>query len=95
MRLDKVEKQALLNAISGIPAEGVYLFGSRADDSRRGGDIDVLVFSEAPAFELSRQVAVRFFLECEEKIDVVVMNPRALTPEQEAFLATLKLEKIA
>ena len=95
MRLDPVEEQALLHAVRDIPAEGVYLFGSRVDDSRRGGDIDVLIFSEASAFELSRQVAVRFFLECEEKIDVVVMNPQALTQDQKAFLATLRLEKIA
>ena len=95
MRLDPVEHQALMQAIRGIPAEGVYLFGSRVDDARRGGDIDLLIFSEAPAFELSRQVAVKFFVECEEKLDVVVMNPRSLTEEQQAFLATLRLEKIA
>ncbi|MGH6634873.1 MAG: nucleotidyltransferase domain-containing protein [Gammaproteobacteria bacterium] len=95
MRLDALERRALLQAISGIPAEGVYLFGSRVDDSRKGGDVDVLIFSGAPAFELSRQVAVRFFIECEERIDVVVMNPRALTKEQRAFLATVQLERIA
>jgi hypothetical protein len=34
-------------------------------------------------------------VEYEAKIDVVVMNPRALTEEQRAFLATVRLERIA
>lgn len=85
LRLDKEEIEAIEAALSGLDAP-VYLFGSRADPQRRGGDIDLLIFTEAPAFELSRNIATRFFSRCEEKIDVIVMNPRLLTPEQNAFL---------
>lgn len=77
MRLDAVERRALLQAISGIPTEGVYPLRLSGGRCKKEGDVDVLIFSSASAFELSRQVAVRFFMECEEKIDVVVMNPRA------------------
>lgn len=34
-------------------------------------------------------------MECEERVDVVVMNPRRLTDVQRAFLATLRMERIA
>ena len=33
-------------------------------------------------------------MECEARVDVVVMNPRRLTREQRAFLATLNTERI-
>ncbi len=36
MRLDGREKEALNRALEGVEGE-VYLFGSRVDDSRRGG----------------------------------------------------------
>lgn len=85
LRLDAEEIQAIESALRDVDAP-VYLFGSRADPQRRGGDIDLLIFTEAPAFELSRQIATRFFSRCEEKIDVIVMNPHQLTGEQRAFL---------
>lgn len=54
MRLDKNERVALERAIDGVEGD-VYLFGSRADDTARGGDIDILVFSDAErAFTLLR-----------------------------------------
>jgi hypothetical protein len=59
------------------------------DDAKKGGDIDLLVFSDEEPFALSRRIATRFFMNCEEKIDVVVMNPACMTPEQDAFVRTL------
>lgn len=94
MRLDPIERSALKTALAGINAEQVFLFGSRMDDSKKGGDIDILIFSDEPPFQLSHEVAVRFFMECEEKLDVIVMNPRKLTPEEKAFLETLKMERL-
>ena len=49
MRLSKREIEAILEAILQVAEDiygtdvKVYLFGSRVDDSRRGGDIDLLV----------------------------------------------------
>ncbi len=85
MRLDSIQKKALEKAIEEVDGE-VYLFGSRVRDDTRGGDIDILIFSDKNSYRLSQDVAVKFFMECEEKIDVAVMNPNELTPEQEAFL---------
>lgn len=68
MRIDTEEKKALDIALRDVVGE-VYLFGSRVLDSERGGDIDILIFSGEDSFSLSRKVATRFFMECEEKID--------------------------
>ncbi len=93
MRLDTEELNAIKKATEDIKGV-VYLFGSRTDDTRRGGDIDLLIFSSEDPFQLSRKISVDFFMECEEKIDVVVMNPDSLTEEQQAFLNTISWQKI-
>ena len=71
MRLDAEQTSALEYALDLITDE-VYLFGSRLDPSRKGGDIDLLVFSKQDSFQLSQQITLHFFEKCEEKIDVVV-----------------------
>ncbi len=84
-RLDDQEKTALDYALDDINEE-VYLFGSRADIIKKGGDIDILVFTKADPLETSQKIGLRFFEKCEEKIDVIVMDPDNLTEEQQAFL---------
>ena len=93
MRLDNTEKAALKFALEGLNDE-VYLFGSRVDDSKKGGDIDLLVFSKEPSYRLSQDISVRFFNKCEEKIDVVVMDPDNLSKEQQAFIDTINMERL-
>lgn len=48
MRLTSNEVEIILHSAREIYGEGVrvYLFGSRTDDARRGGDIDLLVRTE-------------------------------------------------
>ena len=85
--------KALQNAIKDKKLE-IYLFGSRADDNQKGGDIDILVYSKENPLRLSMQISKEFFLECEEKIDVVVVDKDNMTLEQKAFISTLNLKKI-
>lgn len=93
-RLDAEEIAALTEALRGVPGE-VWLFGSRTDLSRRGGDIDILVLTDQPAFETSHAIATRFFSRCEEKIDVIVLDPARLSPDKSDFLARIDRVRIA
>ena len=59
-----------------------------------GGDIDLLIFSEQPEFELSQKVTRDFFIQCEEKIDVLVINPKRMTKEQSLFVQSIHKEPL-
>jgi predicted nucleotidyltransferase len=65
------------------PDARVYLFGSRTDDTRRGGDIDLYVESDTPIPDRSK--AERGFevdlLKAlgDRKIDIVVWDPEVTT----------------
>lgn len=74
MRLKDKEKQVILQAIHSIdPNAKIYLFGSRVDDSDKGGDIDLLVFSRKISY--GDKLAVKkniFSVLDEQKIDLIV-----------------------
>jgi len=48
MRLSESQVNAIKSAVSEVlgPGARVYLFGSRVDDFRRGGDIDLLIIPD-------------------------------------------------
>jgi predicted nucleotidyltransferase len=47
MRINQKEKTAIVNAVKKIDDSAkIWLFGSRADDSQKGGDIDIAVLSD-------------------------------------------------
>lgn len=50
MRLSQRERSAIRSAVTARfgPDARVFLFGSRTDDTRRGGDIDVYVETDLP-----------------------------------------------
>ena len=93
VRLDNCERRALIRALKDIDDE-VYILGSRLELSKKGGDIDLLIFSKRKKLDLSRKISRRFFMECEEKIDVLVLDKENLTEEQKAFISTLNLLRI-
>ncbi|MEA3359626.1 MAG: nucleotidyltransferase domain-containing protein [Thermodesulfobacteriota bacterium] len=74
MRLNPKEKQVILQAIHSIdPHAKVYLFGSRVDDSGKGGDIDLLVFSRKISYGDKLTVKKNIFSVLDEqKIDLIV-----------------------
>jgi len=94
MRLDQEQEAALRAAIEGVEGE-VFLFGSRVDDAARGGDIDLLILTDEDPYSLSKRVKRRFTERCDERLDVVVMDPDHLSEEQEAFLQVIDRRRLS
>ena len=95
MRLDITQKTALKAALKNLNSnDQAFLYGSRVDDSKRGGDIDLLVYSQQASFPLSRKITRDFFKHCEEKIDVVVIDPDVMTQEQSLFVQSIKKQTL-
>lgn len=94
MRLSELELTALRAALKGVPRQHVWLFGSRVDDNRRGGDIDILLYTGQPSFTVAHQVASRYAAAIDGKLDVLALDPQAMTDEQKSFVATLTLEPL-
>lgn len=79
MRLPEKTKSSILTAINETFGNvGIYLFGSRTDDSKRGGDIDIAIQTDMKR-EHFRKHKIAFItllmrMGVELKIDVVQYN---------------------
>jgi uncharacterized protein len=83
MRLSEFERQSVVEVVrSYLPDARVLLFGSRADDKKLGGDIDLLVLANIdPAWNLKWRISEDIQQRIgEQKIDVLVENEKALSP---------------
>ncbi|MDY0384740.1 nucleotidyltransferase domain-containing protein [Trichlorobacter sp.] len=79
MRLTKYEKDAITSVIAIFdPQARVYLFGSRVDDTKRGGDIDLLIMSDSLSLgdrgKISWELCGRLG---EQKIDILIAKDTA------------------
>ena len=74
MRLSAEEQQAIREVVAETdPQAEVFLFGSRARDEERGGDIDLLIMSRGIARGERRRMKLRLMDRLgERKIDLVV-----------------------
>lgn len=74
MRLSEKEKSAIVQAIHSIdPNAEIYLFGSRADDKKKGGDIDLLILSQTLGRGDKRKIKFELFEAIgEQKIDILI-----------------------
>ena len=74
MRISQNEKKVIVDSIlTSDPLAKIYLFGSRADDMKKGGDIDILIFSEKIDLSEKIKIKTRIFQKMEEqKIDLLV-----------------------
>ncbi len=74
MRLKDSEQIAILSTVKSLdPNARIYLFGSRVDDTKKGGDIDLLVMSDSLTREDKRTIKIKLYdLLGEQKIDIVL-----------------------
>lgn len=74
MRLDENEVKAIKGSIVEFdPSCEIYLFGSRTDINKRGGDIDILILSQTLTSSDKIPILCRIFEKIEEqKIDIVI-----------------------
>jgi predicted nucleotidyltransferase len=74
MRLQPKEISVITSAVhEHDPQASIYLFGSRTDDSARGGDIDILVLSASLTFKDKLKIKAKIFESMEEqKLDILI-----------------------
>jgi predicted nucleotidyltransferase len=82
MRLLSEEKEAIREAVAMFDSEAdVYLFGSRVDDTKKGGDIDILVISDKIDSHSLFLIEEEIFKQIEEqKIDFVLSGGERNNP---------------
>ena len=87
MRLSSYQIQAISDAAKSTYGQdsAVWLFGSRVDDTKKGGDIDLLVRPdpsqlEQPFLKKIRMLTMLERLLGERKIDLVIEQPGDIRP---------------
>lgn len=89
MRLTPFEVEAIKQSAQEVFGSGVevMLFGSRVDDTRKGGDIDLYIRPQA-CNDFSHKIKFLVLLERkigEQKIDVVMATDKNRPIEQQAL----------
>lgn len=74
MRLTAKEISILKRSLESINSEAqLFLFGSRTDDTKKGGDIDLLVLSDSISMKDLRKLRLDFYKEFgEQKMDIIL-----------------------
>jgi uncharacterized protein len=99
VRLSKRQREALFGALQEIelpPGTEVYLFGSRVEPNRRGGDVDVLIVGEIQdTYSTEQRLRRAYQSRLDERLDVVILNRSNPDPDKALFVRTLETERIA
>ena len=76
MRLEKKEREAITSSIQSLDSNAeIYLFGSRTDLTKKGGDIDILVISQFLTSDDKIAILAQIFETLEEqKIDLIIVS---------------------
>lgn len=96
MRLTENERKLIKKAfLETFKDDKIYVFGSRVDDPKRGGDID-LYLCPAKQYDNERELKRKFQLLLEEylgeqKIDIVIAKDSSRLIEQVAIRDGVKL----
>ena len=94
MRLSRIQIKAIWEVflLLFMKEDSIWLFGSRADDNKKGGDIDlILKTSEKPNFISKAKVLSAIYAKLgERKIDLVFDYP----DQDNHFLDLVKLDAV-
>lgn len=76
MRLNQEEINNLKNSVLLFDRKAkLYLFGSRTDDAKKGGDIDIAIISDVIGLKEKVKIKLNFFNQFEEqKIDILTVT---------------------
>jgi len=95
MRLSKTDVDNIKSVFQDIFTNGaIYLFGSRVDDTKKGGDIDLFVESSDTTNLLEKKINFLVLLKQkigDQKIDLIISRDRTRLIEQEALSKGIKL----
>jgi len=87
MRLTERQIQSIKVTAKDVfgPDVGVYVFGSRTDESQRGGDIDLYIEAPLNDPDEAAQARIRFLTRLKQKIgdqriDLVLNKPNETNP---------------
>jgi uncharacterized protein len=74
MRLSETEISVILETVKGLDDHArIYLFGSRTDNTRKGGDIDLLILSDKLSEADRGTIRLRLYERLgEQRIDIVI-----------------------
>ena len=81
MRLSVTELDAVRTILGELdPAGRVYLYGSRALDNHRGGDIDIYL-QASRSIDIKTRLRTQYRLQqaCDTKVDLLVKNPEQIS----------------
>jgi predicted nucleotidyltransferase len=95
MRLDKNDTNIILSTVESIFGNvKVYLFGSRLDEQKKGGDIDLFIVSEEKSNLFEKKIKVISKLEraLHKPIDIVLHKNFEREIEKEILKRSLLLE---
>ncbi len=87
MRLSRREINIIKERIHKVFGDAtVYLFGSRVDDAKRGGDIDLYIIPKLPNRLFTKKLRLKTELEdlLYKPVDIVVATNQERLIEQEA-----------
>ena len=86
MRLNNFEVEAIKKSFKEVFKSGeIYLFGSRVDDTKKGGDIDLFIISKEAKYESKLKVSSKLEYLLNKPVDIVLHKNFSNKIEQEAL----------
>ena len=88
MRLSTEEIELIKSKVQTIFGEAcIYLFGSRIDKSKKGGDIDIYIISKAKEDLFRKKIRLKTLLEdlLYKPVDIIVSTDKKRLIEKEAM----------